>query len=267
MHPAERGELEAFRDLYAVAPDGLGARAEEIAGALCLRLEAAPSSAMFNRVLGLGLRQPATEEALGELEAFFGDDIDWCVALAPQAEPPELPSWLERRGFVSGYGWAKFRRDTAAPPEVRTTLRVARVGTGNAATFADTFVRGYGTPCFFREWLARLPECERWHCFLAYDGEAPAGSGALYVAGEVGWLGIAATVPEHRRKGAQGAVLASRLEAAGAAGCRTVVTETGKLVEDRPSGSYRNIVRSGFEEAYVRPNFLSSAETDTSGTA
>jgi hypothetical protein len=64
MHPAELGELEAFRDLYAAAPEGVGARAEEIGGGLCLRLEAAPTSAMFNRALGLGLREAATEEAL-----------------------------------------------------------------------------------------------------------------------------------------------------------------------------------------------------------
>jgi hypothetical protein len=39
------------------------------------------------------------------------------------------------------------------------------------------------------------------------------------------------------------------------------------LVEDRPSSSYRNIVRSGFSLAYVRPNYLSSPDANTSGTA
>ena len=33
MHPAELGELEAFRDLYAAAPPELGARTAEIGGA------------------------------------------------------------------------------------------------------------------------------------------------------------------------------------------------------------------------------------------
>jgi hypothetical protein len=39
MHPAELGELEAFRDLYAAGPADLGAGAREIDGALCLRLD------------------------------------------------------------------------------------------------------------------------------------------------------------------------------------------------------------------------------------
>jgi GNAT superfamily N-acetyltransferase len=267
MHPAEVGELEAFRDLYAAAPEGVGAHAEEIGGGLCLRLEAAPTSAMFNRALGLGLREPATEEALEEVAAFFGDEVGWCVALAPQARPPELPSWLEHRGFVRGYGWAKFRRGAADPPQAPTELRVERVGADGVDAFAETFVRVYGTPDFFREWLARIPTRERWYCFVAFDGEAPAAAGALYAAGEVGWLGIAATLPEHRRKGGQGAILAARIEAAAAAGCDVVATETGEPLRDKPSSSYRNIIRAGFSEVYVRPNYLSSPEADTSGIA
>jgi GNAT superfamily N-acetyltransferase len=162
---------------------------------------------------------------------------------------------------------AKFRRGAADPPHAPTELRVERVGADGADAFAETFVRGYGTPGFFREWLARIPARERWYCFVAFDGEAPAAAGALYAAGEVGWLGIAATLPEHRRKGGQGAILAARIEAAAAAGCEVVVTETGEALRDKPSSSYRNIIRAGFSEVYVRPNYLSSPEADTSGIA
>ena len=74
----------------------------------------------------------------------------------------------------------------------------------------------------------------------------------------IGWLGLAATVPEHRRKGAQGAILAARFRAAAAAGLREVATETGERLPNRPSSSYRNLLRFGFEERYVRPNYLAS---------
>ena len=111
------------------------------------------------------------------------------------------------------------------------------------------------------------PGRENWHCFVAYDGQTPAATGALYVVGTVGWLGMAGTLPEQRRKGAQGAILAARIEAAAEAGCEVVVTETGALEDGRPSNSYRNIVRAGFEERYVRANYLSATDADTSGTA
>jgi hypothetical protein len=45
------------------------------------------------------------------------------------------------------------------------------------------------------------------------------------------------------------------------------VTETGEALRDKPSSSYRNIIRAGFSEVYVRPNYLSSPEADTSGIA
>ena len=61
------------------------------------------------------------------------------------------------------------------------------------------------------------------------------------------------------RKGAQGALLAARIRRAGELGCETIVTETGKRRDDRPSSSYCNILRFGFEERYVVPNWLRPA--------
>ena len=268
VHPAERGELEAFRDLYLAAPPGLGARVEEVGGAVCIALPELPSSAMFNRVLGLGLDEPATPGLVHEVAGFFGGlGVEWCVALAPGAEPRELSSWLDARGFVRGYAWAKFERGLEEPAERQTELRIAEVEPGaDADAFADVFVRAYGTPELFREWLARLPGRAGWRCFVAFDGETPAATGALFSMDGVGWLGIAGTLPEHRRRGAQGAILAARIRAAAETGCEVLVTETGEQVEGRPSSSYRNIERAGFELAYVRPNYLSSAAADTNGT-
>jgi len=146
-------------------------------------------------------------------------------------------------------------------------LRVEEAGEKEAKAFAETFVRGYGVPELMRDWLARLPGRRGWHCFVAYDGATPAATGAVFAHGGAGWLGVAATLPEHRRRGAQGALLAARIRAAAEAGCGVVVTETGALVEGKPSNSYRNILRAGFELDYERANYLSSPAGDTSGTA
>ena len=50
-------------------------------------------------------------------------------------------------------------------------------------------------------------------------------------------------------------VLPARIEDARRQGCATVITETGELTDDRPSSSFRNIVRAGFREAGVRENY------------
>lgn len=103
----------------------------------------------------------ATEDDLDRIASFFGEGIAWAVALAPQAEPPELPAWLERRGYASGYGWTKFTRPAGNAPAAATELRVERVDDADA--FAQAFVRGYWAPEFFRDWVARLPGRPGWH--------------------------------------------------------------------------------------------------------
>jgi GNAT superfamily N-acetyltransferase len=88
----------------------------------------------------------------------------------------------------------------------------------------------------------------------SYDGGEIVGGGALHIDGDVGWLGIGATLPAHRGRGGQRAVMARRIADAVAAGCTTVATETGVL-PDHPNPSLRNMLRSGFELAYERANW------------
>jgi hypothetical protein len=259
--PTELGELEAFRSLLA------GQAQAEIGGAVCLGFEGTPGSALFNRALGLGLAEPATEAGLDQIDAFFADrGLAYGIPLTPDAQPPELPEWLEARGFTRGYAWTKFVRGPEPSPPVASELRVEELGADRADVFADVFVRAYGTPDVTRALLERLPGSDGWRCFAAFDGDAATATGALFVTGGVGWLGAAGTLPESRRRGAQGVLLAARIEAGLAAGCETLVTETGEPVEGRPGGSYRNLVRAGFEPQYARQNYLSAGEADTSGT-
>jgi GNAT superfamily N-acetyltransferase len=255
MHPAELGELEAFRDLYAAAPPELGAHTAEFGGALCLRLDPLSAVTMFNRVLCLGIETPATDEQLDEALDFL-QGVQAYVTVAPEAEPQDLGERLEARGLPRDRGWTKFVSSTAEPPRASTDLRVERDESGEA--FAEAAQRGFEVPQFFRGWLWRLAGREGWQCFVAFDGDAPAAAGALFVTGRVGWTGIGATVPEQRGKGGQSALLAARIEAASAAGCEVVVTETGEPVDGQPNGSYRNIVRAGFEPVYVRANYLAA---------
>jgi GNAT superfamily N-acetyltransferase len=63
----------------------------------------------------------------------------------------------------------------------------------------------------------------------------------------IGRRGGAATLPAHRRRGVQSALLAARLEAAGRLGCdvATVTTHPG-------SKSQENVHRQGFALLYTR---------------
>jgi GNAT superfamily N-acetyltransferase len=243
MRAGERAELEAFRDWVAASPNGPVASAE--AGlALAIRSAAFPTPEL-NRMLGL-----YDLAALDELTPFFAARSFW-VALDPDAGLDEA---LLERGFVAGYGWQKFERGLE-PVDARSDLRVAEAQ--RPADFGTAFSRGYGLPAQVGDFAAAVVGRSGWHCFVAYDGAEPAAAGALFASGETGWLGAAATLPSHRGRGAQSAILAARVERARELGLRTLVTETGVPRDGQPGASFRNIVRSGFEPMYVRPNYAS----------
>jgi GNAT superfamily N-acetyltransferase len=258
----ELAEEEGYADAFRAAPPVL-ARRHGIAhttfdGVTCIRVADLPRSRIFNHVFGLGRSTPASDDQLDRIAEFYGEDT-YFVALARDAEPGDLASRLEARGFVRDYAWTKFRRGVEPPTPVESELRVQPIGPQHARDFGRIVAAGFELPAFTARWLSALFARPRWTCFLAFAGNEPAATGTLFVSRGVGWLSFAATLPEFRRAGAQSALLAARIRAAAELGCSLVVGETGALEEGRPSNSYRNIVRAGFEPVYDRPNYRSPA--------
>lgn len=252
MDRESRVSLEAYRRLYADAD------VTEIGGVTVLRATAAPASPMLNQIVGLGVDEPATESVLDVALAKVGDDIACYVAVAPGARPDELPSWLRARGLEPGWGWMGFRRGLEPVASRSTPLQLVRVGDAEADAFGRIVATGYGLPDAVVPWAAQAPRLG-WDCWLALDGDVPAAAAGVFISEGVAYLGFAATLTEHRGKGGQNALLATRIDHARAAGCDVVVTETGERRDDLPSNSYRNILRAGFTEAGVRANWLRPA--------
>lgn len=252
MQPAERAERDAWRALADVP----GISVLELGSAVCVSMPALRDSPMVNHTVGLGEDEAVDGELLDAVAEFYGD-ATYYVALTPAARPEGVRSELADRGFTRDYDWMKFTRAATDIPKSQTNLDVRRVEDG--ADFAAVVVAGYGLPTDVATTLAAVPPADGCHAYVAYAGSEPAAAGAIFVSGDVAWLGFAATRPEHRRKGGQGAILSARLACARDLGVATVVTETGVMRDERPSNSYRNILRSGFAEAYVRENYLAPA--------
>jgi GNAT superfamily N-acetyltransferase len=236
----ESVEHAAYADAYRASPELC--ELAEIGGAVCLKLPRLEGR-IFNRVLGLD-----SIDRVDEIAAFYGDTAWWV------SDSRGLGPELEARDFVRDYGWMKFSRGVS-PRRATCELSIVAVEPARAGDFATVVAGGYDLPEWSEPFAADVVGRPGWSCYVAYDGERPAGAGALYVDGSVGWLGFGATLPDFRGRGAQSAILAARIEDARRQGCSTVVTETGELDEQRPSGSYRNILRAGFREAGVRPNY------------
>ena len=254
MQPPELVERDALRSL-GTAP---GAAVADVGSAVAFSLPALPDVRMVHHTVGLGEDEPADDAVLDEITAFYRAlGVRFYAAVTPTAAPPDVRDRLARRDFEHGYDWMKFTRGVEPPPEVTTELDIRLVGAEAGGDFATVVVQAYGIPEAGSGTVAEVPGLDGWSAYVGYDGGAPAAAGAIFVAGRLGWLSFAGTLPEHRRKGGQGAVLAARIARARELGVTTLVTETGMMAEGRPSNSYRNILRSGFREAYVRENYLS----------
>jgi len=211
---------------------------------------------MLNLLLGA-----AEDPSGGEL----GAAIEWARSrgVAPYVPlSPGLPesaaaeAWLKERGFTPAYAWMKFVRDAHQPrfptPE---DVEVVELTAADEEPFGTIAAIGFGLPAWAAEFFARLPGREGWRCYIAkVDGKAQA-CGAMLIDEGIAEFGIAATLEQARGRGCQTALLHRRISDAAEAGCRTLFVETGERVPDRPSASYRNILRAGFEEAYLRPNW------------
>jgi ribosomal protein S18 acetylase RimI-like enzyme len=165
-------------------------------------------------------------------------------------------AWLRENGFERGYAWMKFVRDPH-PPRFPSPdgVEVVELTAPDEEPFGAIAAIGFGLPAWGASLFSRLPGREGWRCYVArIDGEAQA-CGAMLIDHGSAELGIAATLDEARGRGCQTALLHRRIADAAQADCHTLFVETGERVPGQPAASYRNILRAGFEEAYLRPNW------------
>jgi GNAT superfamily N-acetyltransferase len=242
----------------AAIADAFGADAVQAGGVVCA-VRPDLDEVYINRVIGLGVTEPASDAVLDRIAEVFGS-VRHSIALAPCAQPADLAAMLRERGYEAGYAWVKFHRPAAAPLAAQTELRVERIGRERSAEYVTVLAAGFDLLPDAAAMLEHLPGRPGWGCYLTYAGELPVAAGAVFVSGDHAWLGQATTIAEHRRRGGQSALIAARIGEARAAGATVIVTETGETVDGRPANSYHNILRAGFEPAYVRPNYISPPE-------
>ena len=244
-------EVEALRSLFSV-PSPTGAL-REAGEAVAVRVDGMPGREL-NRIAGL-----YDLAFLDELAGIYDERPYW-ISLDPGAG---LDDELMTRGYARDGAWQKFERGVQ-PVEARTDLRIAE---GQKAQEVATFLEAvWSVPEQTAGWLSGLADHRDWHCFLAYDDGRPVGGAMLYAHRDVGWLGVASTSADYRGRGAQSSLLAARIDRARELGLRLLVTETGAAEGAEPGTSYRNILRAGFEPAYVRPNYTASGAGSSSSS-
>lgn len=262
---AECAERSALASLMEAAPP-------EVAGPLGIGLFVEPGvvaafvgavdALSLNRMVGLGMARPATRDGLARaVAAARSHGVKRVfVQLAPGAAPDDLRSWVAPPDGKPYNRWVRLWRSTATPLAAAppSRLRTARIEVAEAAAFAGVVRRGFGMPEILEPWLASTVGRPGWQHYGVWDGTAMVATGALFMTDGTGWFGLAATLESHRGHGAQSALIQKRFEDARALGCDWVVAETAEQRRDHPAPSYRNLLRLGFSEGYVRENFVLS---------
>jgi GNAT superfamily N-acetyltransferase len=256
----ETTEADMFRATFEQLPPAFlaeyGASWQEVGGATAIFFEKLPVIA-FNRVVGLGCYRPATPVMIDEFIALYtASKLSFAISLSPAAQPAQLVDWLLERGFQQSSNWAKMIRGTAAPTPIETELSVEQIDKSTVGQYAAVAQTGFGMPEWTVTMFAHMAEIPGVYSYIAYAGDEPAGVGSLLISGDRGALFNGATLPEFRRRGVQGAIMARRIQDGIARGCRWLTTETSEDTPESPNPSYRNMVRTGFHLAYLRPNFV-----------
>jgi hypothetical protein len=256
----ERIEAAAWRDMHASATDedraALGLRTLEVGGACAMAMDR-QDSLLQNRVLGLGLTEPATGALLDALLAHYrGQPHAFAVNLSPFALPVGLEQQLAERGFGTFFHHVKWARGTEPAPAARSTLRIEAASRAQAMVWGELASRVFRSPPAHATWASHCVGREGWSHYLAFDGDTPAAVAALFVQDGAAWLGAAATLESHRRQGAQGALFARRIADALEQGAGLLTVETAPDWPDLPGDSLRNAARAGFHPAYQRPSWI-----------
>lgn len=255
----DRVERRFWRDIWDSVPhepaSEHGIELREFGAVQVTLTRGLPAVPILNLVLGA----PEASEADLEYAIAWAEEhgVVPCVPVTPGLPGSEaVEAWLRGNGFEHGYAWMKFVRDPHPPRfPAPGDIEVVELGAADEEPFGTIAAVGFGMPPWAANFFAHLPGREGWRCYVArVEGKAQACAAILIDEG-VAEFGIAATLEEARGRGCQTALLHRRICDAAEAGCHTLFVETGERVPDRPSGSYRNILKAGFEEAYVRPNW------------
>lgn len=210
----------------------------------------------LTQTFGLGVCGEVSDEDLDTIESFFGDRD---AAVAHEVSPLADPGLL---ALLGSRGYRPIEHSTVLVREIDEDQRIdvpdgrkvmTRIVSNDetdlwASTARDGWVsEGPELAEFIKEFGLIAARAKGSFPYLAEIDERPVAAGSLLIYDDVGLLAGASTIPEFRRRGAQGALLTDRLNFAADLGCRYAM-----IVAGPGSQSQKNAQANGFQIAYTR---------------
>lgn len=253
---SEAAEAEFMYQYVTHAPAALGASATRLAGGVVLHLRHDP---MRYWTQALGFDQPVNQQLLEAILAFYRSRGAPSAVLHfnPHLLPPGFMRLAGSLGITEGRPLLKLGCPIEqAGSRAETSLRVGPVGEPDAQVWGEVVMAAFGVPGTpLSQMAAAALQNPAFRPFAAWDGDRMVAVGNLLVHGSVGSLNTGATLPQYRGRGAQSALIAARIEAARAAGCRWLFAETGKAAAGTSNPSTQNLLRAGLQLVAERPSW------------
>jgi len=258
----EAVEARAWRDMFEAAPpdfaSGAGVGCREVAGALVINWRAS-GRRYFSRAIGLGVIEPATEEALDDiLDGYARAGIDmFLLQSLPQCRPAEYERWLRDRGLEPFDAQDRIVRD-GRPASAGPALgyAVERVTSSTAGEWAEFIQRVYRLDT--GDWLQALVDRPGWHHYAARDGSEIVAGRSMHIDRDgTAWLGIDGPVPgvHWHEYGPDAALCTHIVEDGLALGARGFIADIEAPSDAMDTPAYELFGRLGFARPYVRTHW------------
>ena len=162
--------------------------------------------------------------------------------LSPGPGADDVRQWLRSLSFEQ-VKWTRYPTMllVARPEPPRASgFEIRQVGATEVVAagdeLGDTLMEGY---------VRTVGKPDFWH-YMLFDRGRPIAVAALAKFANIGYLTYAGTLASDRRRGAQCALIAHRVNAAQSLGCTHIVSQTLTMLEE----SFANLQRCGFREVY-----------------
>jgi len=256
----ERAECRMLTEACASARRRLGDQvfAVPVSGGVATFSE--PGSPL-NKVAGLGFGGTLEERALASIESRYASNGVPVQAEVSSLADPAIARHLTARGYLLvGVENVLGCSLPAAPLSGPSDVSVAAAADDEFDVWLDIVVSGFAAPDaqgvlsheeYDRDVIDRImrdfSRARGVVRYLARRDGAAVGGGVMRMDDGVAQLGGAATLPAHRRRGVQTALILTRLTRAGEHGCDIAVVTT-----QPGSKSQQNLARLGFDLLYTR---------------
>jgi hypothetical protein len=255
---AERAEAEMFHQLISMAPADVktrfGIATTRFSGGVVTSVRD-DVTGYWSDAMGFGIDEPVTTALVDQVVDFFTAEAnpDALIHIAPALLPEDWPAICARHGLrPSG---ARYQH--ICPVEDLRTVASTDLRVGPATDGLDWTrftMREFGMPeDDFASLLAPGYSSGNVKLFAAWDGDLMVAGASVFIWQDVAVLNSSSTSAGHRNRGAQSALIAIRAAAAADAGCRWLVTQTGRPEPGTVNPSLNNMIRAGLAPLYARP--------------